>query len=118
MIRFRIGLFLVGLFSATPSLAAPPPVEDYGKLPGIEFVEMSPGGTRYAFIATIGENRRLYVASTDGKVLQLVNVGTTKVHSLEWAGDDHVLAKLSATTVLGPYYTTWQTELWGVTVLN
>jgi dipeptidyl aminopeptidase/acylaminoacyl peptidase len=118
MIRFGLGLFLAGLLSAAAAFAAPPPVEAYGKLPGIDFVEMSPSGARYAFIAADGENRRLFVATTDGQPLQVANVGTAKVRSVEWAGDDHVVVKLTATIVLGPEYNIWQTELWTVIVMN
>ena len=119
MIRFGLGLFLaVFLLLAQGAVAAPPPVEAYGKLPGIEEVQISPSGTRYAFIATEGEKRRLYVATADGQPLRLAEIGTTKVRGLEWAGDNHVLATLSATVTLGPQFTTWRAELISVAAMN
>ena len=119
MIRFGLGLFLAGfLVLAQAAVAAPPPVEDYGKLPGIEEVQVSPSGTRYAFIATTGEKRRLYVASAVGEPLRVAEVGTTKVRGLEWAGDNHVLVTLTATVTLGPQFTTWRAELKSVAVMN
>jgi dipeptidyl aminopeptidase/acylaminoacyl peptidase len=114
-----IGLILAGLLGiAQAAIAAPPPVEAYGKLPGIEDVQISPSGTRYAFIATDGEKRRLIVASTDNQPLRVAEVGSTKVRDLEWAGDSHVLVTLSATVTLGPEYTTWRAELKTVAVMN
>jgi dipeptidyl aminopeptidase/acylaminoacyl peptidase len=119
MIRFGIGFFIAAVLSSMPvAMAAPPPVEAYGKLPGIEEVQISPSGTRYAFVATVGETRRLYVATTDGKALKVAEVGTTKVRGLTWAGDNHVLVELSATVTLGPQFTTWRAELISMAVMN
>jgi dipeptidyl aminopeptidase/acylaminoacyl peptidase len=118
MIRVAVGLLFVIALSAAQAVLAAPSVETYGKLPGIEEVSLSPSGGRYAFIATDGERRRLYVASIDGKPLQVVEVGTTKVRELEWAGEDHVLVTLTATITLGPQFNVWQAELGTVVVLN
>jgi len=119
MIRLGMGLFLAGfLCLAHAAAAAPPPVEDYGKLPGIEEVSLSPAGTRYAFIATEGEKRSLYVATAEGKALTVIGIGTVKVRGVEWAGDNHVLVAYSATVTLGPNFNVWQAELWSVVVLN
>jgi len=118
MIRVAVGLLFAIALSAAQAVLAAPPVEAYGKLPGIEEVSLSPSGGRYAFIATDGETRRLYVASTDGKPLHIIEVGTTKVLGLDWAGEDHVLATLSATVTLGPDFNVWQAELETVVALN
>ncbi len=119
MIRSRLGLFLAGFLAvAQAAAAAPPPVEAYGKLPGIDLVRMAPGGARYAFVATVGETRRLFVSTTDNKPLQVVDIGQTKVRGLEWAGDDHVMVGYSGLATLGPEFTVWQTELSSVVVLN
>ena len=119
MIRSGLGLFLAGFLSvAQAAIAAPPPVEVYGKLPGIEHVEMAPGGARYAFVATAGEARKLFVSTTDNKPLQVLDIGTAKVRALDWAGDDYVMVTFSQTATLGPDYRVWQTERLGVVVLN
>src|SRR5579859_6781460 len=119
MIRRGVGVFFAGFLAlAQAAVAAPPPVEDYGKLPGIEEVRLSPAGTRYAFIATDGEKRSLYVATTDSKMLQVAKVGTTKVRGLEWAGDNHVLVTYSATVNLGFDFNVSRAELQSVIVLN
>ena len=59
MIRNILALF-IALLAATAARAAvaAPPIEDYGKLPSMELVRLSPSGARYAFIATVGEKRR------------------------------------------------------------
>ncbi len=118
MIRVAVGLLFAIVLSAAQAVLAAPAVEAYGKLPGVEDVSLSPAGARYAFIATDGEKRRLYVATTDGKPLQVVEVGTTKVRDLDWAGEDHVLVTLTATVILGPEFNVWQVELETVVVLN
>ena len=119
MIRYGLGLFLAGFLGlAQGAIAAPPPVEAYGKLPGIEFVKMAPGGTRYAFVATVGEKRQLFVSTTDNKPLQVLDIGQTKIRELEWAGDDHVMVFYSRLATLGPQFNVWQAELGTWVVLN
>ncbi len=119
MIRFGLGLFLAGFLSlAQAAFAAPPPVEAYGKLPGIEEVRLSPSGMRYAFVATDGEKRRLYVVTVDGKPLHIGELGTAKVRGLEWAGEGYVLVTFSATVNLGMDFTVSRAELSSVIVLN
>jgi dipeptidyl aminopeptidase/acylaminoacyl peptidase len=118
MIRVAVGLLFAIALTAAQAVRAAPPVEAYGKLPGIEEVQLSPSGERYAFVATDGEKRRLYIATLDGKPLQVAEVSTTKVRGLAWAGEDHVLVTLGATVTLGPEFTVWQAELETVVVLN
>jgi dipeptidyl aminopeptidase/acylaminoacyl peptidase len=80
--------------------SAAPPVEAYGKLPGVELMRLSPDGSRFAFVAVIGEVRRLVALTWDGKPLIASNVGQTKVVDLDWAGEDHLLVTTSATVDL------------------
>ncbi len=84
--------------AAAPCLAAdPPPVEDYGKLPAMDMVRLSPSGTRFAFVADVDGVRRIGVATTDNQPLLSFPIGTVKLRDLEWAGDDHLLVTTSAT---------------------
>jgi hypothetical protein len=62
---------------------AAPPVETFGKLPGIELVRLSPSGNRYAFVGALGETRRIVVASVDGTLLFNSAVGESKVRTVE-----------------------------------
>ncbi|HEY2660134.1 MAG TPA: S9 family peptidase [Caulobacteraceae bacterium] len=96
----------------------PPPVEDYGKLPGMEMVELSPSGQRYAFVATVGERRKLIVATAANEPLEVDDLGATKVERLEWAGDDHLLVTVSSTVHLGIDFVVDKTELDGVIVAD
>jgi dipeptidyl aminopeptidase/acylaminoacyl peptidase len=117
-----IRLVLAGLLAAVCLVGgqaiAAPPVEAYGKLPAIEEVRLAPSGERYAVIATLGEQRRLIVATTEGKTLQLADVGKLKVRDIEWAGNNHVLVTTTATVTLGPEFNVWQAELATVISVN
>ncbi len=84
--------------SAGPGRAAPaPPLEVYGKLPGVELMELSPSGELFATVATVGEQRRLIVATIKGQLLIASPVGDAKVRKLTWANDQHLLVVASAT---------------------
>jgi dienelactone hydrolase len=96
-----LALALWCLAVAAPTFAAPS-LEDYGKLPAIEHMTISPLGDRFAFIGVSGDQRKLYVASADGKPVLQAATGTTKVLGLQWAGEDHILVTTSATyTMVG-----------------
>ena len=88
-----------GLVSTTAG-AAPPPLEVYGRLPALDLVTLSPEGDRFAFVAQAGENRKLLVATVDGKLLTQSQLGNTKVVSLAWAGDGHLLVTTIGTADL------------------
>ena len=102
MLFVRLAAIVLGLLAiAAPALAAPPPVEAYGKLPAVEQVRLSPSGQRYAFIAVIGEQRRLVAVTADGETpLYATNLGTTKVWDVHWVDDDHLLVTLFHTSNL------------------
>lgn len=90
------GLGVVLLGGAFGAWAAPA-LEAYGRLPGVELMRMSPSGERIAFIAVIGDKRRLAVLGADDQPVYATEVGSTKVRDLQWAGDDHLLATVSIT---------------------
>jgi dipeptidyl aminopeptidase/acylaminoacyl peptidase len=97
--RLLIPAFLLaGLLPAQPRTArAAPPIEAYGRLPGVELVRLSPSGERVALIGVVGEQRRLFIMNADNKVLKTGLIGDSKVRDLNWAGDDHLLVTTSAT---------------------
>lgn len=82
------------------SQAAPPPIEAYGRLPGVERMALSPSGAQYAFVAVAGEARKLGVASFDDKLLFQAGIADQKLRDIEWAGEDNLLATFSATVSL------------------
>src|ERR1700677_4652100 len=80
-----------------PQAWSAPPLEAYGKLPALEMVRLSASGDKNAFVAVDGETRRLFIRKVGGEALLVNTVGSGKVRDLEWAGDDYVLIKASAT---------------------
>jgi dipeptidyl aminopeptidase/acylaminoacyl peptidase len=98
--------------------ASAPPVEDYGKLPAMDMVTLSPSGQRYAFIAAIGDKRELVVATTANAPLDAEDLGETKIRGVQWVGDDHLLVFFSATVTLGMEFTVNKQELGGVVVID
>jgi dipeptidyl aminopeptidase/acylaminoacyl peptidase len=88
MLRFWAA---AAITAAAGSTQAAPALEDYGRLPGVEQMTLSPSGEQVAMIAVLGEKRRVVVIATDGKVRLAVPVGSLKVRDLNWAGEDHLL---------------------------
>jgi dienelactone hydrolase len=114
-----IGVVAALAFAGAPARAeAPPPVEDYGKLPGVEQVEVSPSGGRYALVVKDGDKRSLAILTSDNQVIEAKNLGMTKVEGLEWAGDDHLLIFVSSTVQLGMFFSESKAELGGAVVVD
>ena len=106
------------LIGPSISRADPPPVEDYGRLPAVDKVRLSPLGDRYAFVADNGKARRFYVATTDNKPLEAFNIGNVKIEGVSWAGEDFVLLQTSMTVSVGMDWAVSKQELSTVLVLN
>ncbi len=85
---------------ASPALAAKPDLAIYGRLPNIEDAAMSPDGSKMAIIVTNGDQRYVAIRSIDGKMLRGAVAGTTKLRSIGWAGDQHVIIVTSQTTAV------------------
>jgi dienelactone hydrolase len=115
---WAIALAIVGLSVGLARAEPPPPVEDYGKLPGVAHLTMSPSGERYAMIATVGETRRLLVLNRADELVESNDIGSVKVEGVEWAGDDHLLVFASATVELGINFAVSKTELDSVIVVD
>jgi dipeptidyl aminopeptidase/acylaminoacyl peptidase len=92
MRRHLLTLAVVALLSVGTLARAAPPVEDYGKLPAIDHVSLSPSGDRLALVATVGDSRRLFIKSVStGELLLNLPLDGVRFAGVEWAGDDHVL---------------------------
>jgi len=112
---------LMLMVAAGPAVAAPagpPPLEAYGKLPGIDMAALSPSGRYYALVGDVGGDRRLVVIDAAGKPVMVAPVGDHKVRDLVWAGDDHVLLFTSVATGLGPRFRLLKYEVGQLLVLN
>jgi dipeptidyl aminopeptidase/acylaminoacyl peptidase len=99
MFRFWAAAAAAAAFVAGTAEAAPA-LEDYGKLPGVEQMVLSPSGDQIAMVAVVGEARRVVVTSVDGKPRLATAVGTLKVRDLDWAGEDHLLVTNTQTVNL------------------
>ena len=66
---FVVAAMAAGLAAAAVSAKAAPPLEVYGALPSLENVEISPDGTRIAFVAPINGVRSLNVRQIDGPMI-------------------------------------------------
>jgi dipeptidyl aminopeptidase/acylaminoacyl peptidase len=119
MFRFLSALAVASVLAmASPSRAAPS-VEDYGKLPAMEMVTLSPSGERYAFVADDKGVRRLYIATSRNQPIEIVKIGAVKVWDVQWAGDDFVLVRISTTVFRGlDNYIVPKQELSTVVVIN
>jgi dienelactone hydrolase len=93
----RVLAAALGLLAWAGICGAAPTPEDYGRLPAVEFMCLSPSGERYAFVAVVDGLRRFMVLGYEGKVLFSAKVGDAKVRNVTWAGDDHVLIRTSTT---------------------
>ncbi len=74
------------------------PLEAYGALPAVEFVQVSPSGDRLAYVTVAGDQRALIVTRlADGQLLTGARVGDAKVRDVQWVGEDAVLSTTSTT---------------------
>lgn len=74
------------------------PLEAYGALPAIEFVQVSPSGDRLAYVTVAGDQRALIATRlADGQLLAGARVSDAKVRDVQWVGEDAVLSTTSTT---------------------
>lgn len=57
----------------------------------VERAELSPDGTRVAYVAALANNRHLRVQSLDGSFERTADLRGLDVRDVIWAGDDHIL---------------------------
>jgi dipeptidyl aminopeptidase/acylaminoacyl peptidase len=96
MFRIFTGAVAAVLFYAANAMAGAP-LEAYGRLPTLESVQVSPDGSALAFIATVGDERRIIVKSLSGPVLAQAVVNFNKIRDLQWADQDHLIVIASST---------------------
>lgn len=89
-------MVLVACLAMVSVARAAPALEVYGRLPAIDLVSLSPSGARLALVAREKAGRTLYIRKADGTADLVAPLGETKVRSIEWAGDDHVIIISSA----------------------
>ena len=79
---------------------ARPGLSDYGRLPVVQGMALSPAGDRFSYIAVEGDTSQVVVSDIEGKPLMIVPAGKAKVRDTIWAGDDHLLIYVSQTVGL------------------
>ena len=89
----RLILLAVLTFMSLGGMAkAAPAVEDYGRLPAITDVSLSPSGDRLALVANAADGRRLFVKSVaTGDFLLSLPLNGIRFAGVQWAGDDHLI---------------------------
>ncbi len=92
----RTGLIAV-LVAAAPAagLGAVPPIADYGKLPAVEQIRLSPSGEKLVVIAVVADHRRVIIKPISAAPLVAIDAGVLKLRSVDWLGEDHVLIEAS-----------------------
>ena len=74
------------------------PLEAYGHLPTLEDVVISPQGDRLAYVTSVEGKRTVLVQSiAPKKLLAALFVGGTKLRSLAWIDQDHIVVTTSTT---------------------
>lgn len=103
-------------FAGTRTVAASADI--YGKLPGIDSIELSPLGTHYAFIAEFKGQRRLVVLeSQQDKLVFQTAIPQAKIRGLRWASENNIFLELSDTQNMQATFGTTM-EIWNVLWIN
>ena len=91
----RLVCALALLFLATPWVRAAS-LEAYGRLPSLEDMTLSPDGSHIAFVSTDGEQRYVFIRSSDlkGKPF-IMKFGDIKLRAIIWADEDHLMIESS-----------------------
>src|SRR5262245_47685248 len=73
----------------------------YGRLPGIENVEVSPDGARVAFVKTLADGQRVVAVFSlaEDRLSSSTRVGGEKLRYLRWLDDESLLLATTRTAV-------------------
>jgi len=92
MRRLLYALALIGLISSAQAGS----LDAYGSLPSLEDMTLSPDGSRFAFLTTVGDQRYVLIRSSDLKGKPIVmKFGDIKLRAITWADDDHLMIENS-----------------------
>lgn len=113
----RLLLLLAAFVGAAGLAHAAPPLEAYGKLPGVEFMAVSPRGQHIAMLVRQGGTQTLLVTTADGVSETRAPLGDQNVRRIFWVGEDHV-AMMGSATINAPVLGFPRQEWAGAGVLN
>ena len=110
----------LGLASPLPLMAAdgPPPLSDYGALPTVEDVSISPSGRTVAAVMTIKGERSVLVFDAARKPIFRASLGEVKVRRIDLVSDDLLLLVRSYTEELGHSFTADKAEFYQAYVID
>ena len=112
----KLAALLLSSWCAQP--AWPASLAAYGRLPTLEDVAISPDGTRIAYVRTEGNTRLLVVVPlNDRSAAAGLRLGDSKLRSISWADDEHIMIITSA-TALPPGFAGTQREWFMLQVYN
>jgi dipeptidyl aminopeptidase/acylaminoacyl peptidase len=94
----------VGLLVASSAHAAPPPASAFGRAPAVVDAEISPNGQRIAILGGTSEQRVVSIATIDQAGMPMLQLGPVEGVGVQWAGDDHVLARIAFWEKEAPRY--------------
>ena len=96
--------------------AAPTPLgaDAFGRLPNIEMMDLSPGGTKLAYVVVQGDQRLFVVKDLSDKLIFQEKLGDNKVRYAAWADDDHVMIGVGGVETI----VTWKDEFLHTYVIN
>ncbi|MGZ8370468.1 MAG: alpha/beta hydrolase family protein [Caulobacteraceae bacterium] len=84
---------------ATVAAAAPPPIEAFGGLPGIQDAEISPDGQKILMLGGPPTQRQVFITTIDSAKQSVLNLGEVRTRWVRWTGDNYALVR---TTVQSP----------------
>lgn len=97
LIALSLALHLIGAPQDVPAATSLPDVEanryrsPVGETYLVERAELSPDGTRIAYVAALANNRHLRVQSLDGGFERTADLRGLDVRDVIWAGGSHIL---------------------------
>jgi dipeptidyl aminopeptidase/acylaminoacyl peptidase len=94
--RFAGFALLIGV-AAFGAARGAPALGDFGQLPSVEQMRLSPSGDKIAAIMVVDDERRVVVKTPDGADVFAIDVGKLKPRRVQWLGDRHLLIETSAT---------------------
>jgi dipeptidyl aminopeptidase/acylaminoacyl peptidase len=93
ILRVLLALAVAGC--SAPAWTAP--LSDYGALPSIESIEISPDGSKLAVAMTTGEQRYIGVKTLPEGQMKTFAVGDAKVRRIDWVGTNDLVVTTSQT---------------------
>lgn len=101
-----------------PATPAPPALNLYGQLPGIEDMSISPDGKFYAAITRLNGARQILLIDSAHKVKASLPIGEAKLRGIRWASSSVAIVTIGNTQALGPGFLQDKVELIGAVRLS